>query len=531
MEEKTISIEDYEVRYDDVVGVKTLSLDSYRLAYLRDIGVERLIDPARTKPNYGSFYYQYDNPSEKEIEPEFDFKKVFLFYHNEPLIERALIKRLDLMFKAGWKLMGSKPKVTSYVQKRLTEICIASEVTLDLLLRDLMLNLYKYSNVFIYMERDRKKSSGKSRRLKLRPKEKKEVVDPVASFTLLSPLVMKPSINREGKIIKWTQYDVESGRKILRRYKPTDIVHLAINKETGFIWGKPMILSVVPDVEALRRMEENVQMLLAHHIFPLYQYMVGTEERPAVNFPDGTSEVDYVKRLVQSLPTQGVVFTPERHKIEVVSDSKALDASEYLRYFKDRVYLGLGVASVDMGEAGTSNRGTAITISQNLKDSIQADQKVFSELFNLHIIRPILMESKMTIDLAEAFNSVGLGLLTIDADEKIKRENHALTLYTGGIVSQTEAREMSGHDPMDEDTKVRETFPGFQTQLQAYLTMLNAKLQPTKTAEGAVKPPTIPAEQEAVFRKALTSIRPENSGGSKLDPKKTTNSQESETAE
>ena len=60
-----------------------------------------------TKPDYvdrGSFYFKYDR--ERVVNPEFDFQQVFTYYHNEPLIERAISKRVSLMFKNGWKIVG-----------------------------------------------------------------------------------------------------------------------------------------------------------------------------------------------------------------------------------------------------------------------------------------------------------------------------------------------------------------------------------------------------------------------------------------
>ena len=528
MEELNLTRDDGLVRPHIITNYR-----DYRDSILKDLGIERLIGATSQMAPVGSFYYKLDGNNKKEIEPEYDFKKAFLFYHNEPMVEKALTKRLDLMFKAGWKVTGTKNKVVNYVKKRLTQICMTSGTTLDLFLRELMVNLYKYSNVFICKVRDEKLSSGKMRKIN------KTKIEPVAAYKIISPLVMKCVVNKEGKVIEWRQYDISSQPKIIASYNPNDIIHLTCNRETGFIWGKPMVLGVIPDIEALRRIEENIQILLAHHIFPLYQYKVGTENMPATYYPDGTSEVEVVRSAVQSLPTQGVVFTPERHEIKVVSDSKTMDAEEYLDYFKNRVYLGLGVSSVDMGAGDTANRGTAITISQNLKDAVQSDQKLFAEEFNYTIIRELLQESPFVLDLNNAFESVGLVFQTVDSDEHIKRENHALTLYTGGIITLTEAREMASREPITEETQMSETYPGFQAKIEAYLqahsAAVSAAATPTTTTNStsstgstSVKKTSADPKASAVFRKALTIVKPENSTGSKIDPKKTTNSEDAE---
>lgn len=858
-----ITLEEFLAKGDMRSPVKISSVAAYRKQLLKDVAVERLIEPPAS-PNYGLFYYKTHSNTIPYLEPEYDLRKVHLFYENESLIERSIIKRLELMFKAGWKITGNKERIVNYINKRITEVCLAGGTTPQLFLRELITNLFKYSNVFLVKIRDKKRSSGTVRKMYGDGKP----VEPIAYYQVISPLVMKPTLDKDGgKIVRWTQFD-PNGWQIIQSFPVSDVVHMTMNKGTGYIFGKPLILSVIPDVEALRRMEENIQMLVAHHIFPLYQYAVGTEERPAVYYQDGTSEVDIVKQAVISLPTQGVVFTPERHKIEVVSESGSMDALPYIEYFKNRVYLGLGVSSVDMGESNcydkytmtltengwkyyhqidhttekigtynpdtkqiefhianyryvgnhsgnmialkgkhvdikvtpehmmwvgnrgsgdwrlvpakellglkefliidkaengllqskdtsvidmttignrayqtkdimslggwfvsegcldtyrerekryrvyifqknpvycleirsllirmgvsfaedvckkngvhrfiihgkamysfikmnfghkahhkfigntvkfmnsghkefivaalhgdgtagkglesvwtyytvseqlakdmvemslyaglrakytktnqvgkslrpgncgyiyrvfidlsrksnshriltvnhvqqeqyddvvycynvpnhlfitmrngkpaiqgnTANRSTAITISQNLKDSVQADQSIFAELFNLHIIRELLLESPFSMNLIDAFQSVYIQFFPVDIDEKIKREIHGMTCYQGGILTINEARAELAREPIGDDKIINETAVGISTKMQAYLTSLGASLTPMK--EGETKPKLSSAEEEAVFRKSLTTLRPENSTGAQLDPKKRTN--------
>lgn len=487
-------------------------------------------------PNFGSFYVK-KLMDEMEIDPEYDLKQVYLFYHNEPMIEQAIKKRVELTFKNGWKIVGEKKKVTDYAKRRLNEVCVVGKTTPEIFFRELFANLIKYSNSFAYKVRDEDNSTGSTRRMRMRKKK----TTPIATYQIISPLLLKPVLDGEGRIKKWAQYAVD-GVTRLRYINPDDIIHFAINRESGYIFGKPMILSIIPDVEALRRIEENVQMLIAQHLFPLYQYIVGTETAPATYFPNGESEVEVVKKMVVSLPTQGVMFTPERHTIKSVSDAKSMDVVDYMEYFRNRVFLGLGVSSVDMGISDTSNRGTAVTISQNLKDSIGADQKIFSELVNLHILRELLMESKFNMDFMSAFTEVGLRFMTIDTDELIKRETHILSLYVGGVITHDEVRDLLNHDPITEDQLLDNTQLGFKAKLEAYIASVNAALTPkpapaapsssstgAKTAaKPAAKKASISTKKDPVISKALTILKPQNSLGSMLGPKRTTNSEEGE---
>lgn len=508
-----------------------VSLTFYGQFSMRKIyeNLKDFIEPRKLQniryPEFGSFYAKKLS-GEMEIEPEYDLRQVYMFYHNEPMIEQSIKKRVELTFKNGWKIVGDKKKIVDYIKARLNQVCIVGKITPELFFRELLTNLYKYSNAFAYKVRDGENSAGSTRRLRLRSKKK---IQPVATYQIISPLLLKPWVDQEGRIIKWAQYAVD-GITRLRFISPDDIIHFAINKETGYIFGKPLILSIVPDVEALRRIEENIQMLIAQHLFPLYQYMVGTETAPATYFPNGESEVEVVKKMVVSLPTQGVMFTPERHTIKAVSDAKSMDVYDYMEYFRNRVFMGLGVSSVDMGISDTSNRGTAVTISQNLKDSIGSDQKIFSELVNLHILRELLLESKFNMDFMSAFTEVGIRFMTIDTDELIKRETHALTLYVGGATTHNEIRDKLNYGPITEDQLLNETQPGFKAKLEAYVASVNSALTPKPAAAasagtGQAKPAP---KKDPVMSKALTMLKPENSLGSMLSPKRTTNNEEGE---
>jgi hypothetical protein len=59
----------------------------------------------------------------------------------------------------------------------------------------------------------------------------------------------------------------------------------------------------------------------------------------------------------------------ERHEIKAIgAEGRALRAEGYLSYFKQRIFAGLGVSAIDMGEGDTSNRSThrLLNISGNI---------------------------------------------------------------------------------------------------------------------------------------------------------------------
>jgi len=516
--------------YDQLLETKLMephSFENGRLVVVRRTDfMDKVSMRSITKPDYvdrGSFYFKYDR--ERIVNPEFDFQQVFTYYHNEPLIERAISKRVSLMFKNGWKIVGKDKSLVKQINERFFEKCLISGKTPTSFLIELCELLLRYSNAFIYKKRVASEETNESGVVY---KVGKKIIKPTTTYQLISPLVMKPKLDKDGRIIQWLQYSVDKSREVAK-YNPNDIIHLHMNRETGFIFGKPKILSIVQDVDALRIIEENVQMLIAIHLFPLYQYIVGTEERPAKILPNGTTEVDAVQEMVESLPTQGVIFTPERHKIQAVSTDSVMDVNPYLSYFKNRLYTGLGVSSVDMGEGDTSNRGTAVTISQALKDSIGFDQTLISEMLNATILKDIILEIPGTKnELVQLLMSTNFRFLTIDVDEKIKKETHAQALYNSGAISHNEMRDAVNQDPwVSEQDLIDNTTTGIKFKFQVVLAELAAKLksQMTTASAGGTEPKTSAAKSSASTERYTSNIlRPENAQGKKLDPKRLTNS-------
>jgi len=171
----------------------------------------------------------------------------------------------------------------------------------------------------------------------------------------------------------------------------------------------------VNDFEGIGQLvrEENIELLIYQTLFPIFQYKVGTETKPAgdIRLADGTviSEVDYVRSQIAMMPSEGGIVTPERHDIEFIgAEGKALKAREYLDYFKTRVLSGLGVSSVDMGEGDTANRATANAMSTSMIDSVKDFQDIIEETINSEVIKELLIESTFSFDVLDDENIVTL---------------------------------------------------------------------------------------------------------------------------
>lgn len=359
----------------------------------------------------------------------------------ESYVRQAFNKHVELCLKEGYDISSRDEKATSYIKRRLKEMADVSGVTFDMLLRSIATNLVAYSNAFITKVRDSEKSSGSSIR-----KTAEESLPPVAAYFPMDPTSIQIKRDYHGRVLKYLQR--VPGNPIMPQFLPENIVHFHYNKKEGFAFGTPYVVPVLDDIRSLRRLEENVEMLISQNLFPLYQYIVGTENSPAEIYEDGTTEVDVVKNQIERMPTEGSIVTPERHDIKVLgADGKAMDAEKYLKYFEKRVLAGLGMSDVALGRGDTSNRATAATLDKVMTDRCKDYQDVIESFVNEYMFKELLNEGGFIVDEKED-TFVKLKFREIDIDSMLKIQNHAVFKYEHHAISETEMREELTMDPV-----------------------------------------------------------------------------------
>lgn len=378
-------------------------------------------------------------------QPEYDLVETGRVADTESLVERAFEKKEGLMFKEGWEFVGKNPKTVQYIKERLSQMDEVTNYPHRLLFEEIGSDLVRQHNAYLVKVRNKKASGGKVRKLF----GQKRSIEPVAGYFLMPASTVEIKRTQSGKVVQYRQKVRVSGK--IKEFPAENVVHFYSNRKQGFMIGTPPLIPVIDDIRALRRIEENVEMLIYQHLFPLYHYKVGDIKAPARTYPDGTSEVDAVKQEVEYLPAEGAIVTSERHSIEAIgAESKALRAETYLKHFKQRVFSGLGVSPVDLGEGDTSNRSTAETLSRNLVDGVKRYQQIFAKFVNQYIIRELLLESIFDDPLSEE-NIVKIKFKEIDFDSKIKAENHAMNAFTNHALTHAELRQAMGMEPMTDE--------------------------------------------------------------------------------
>jgi hypothetical protein len=416
-------------------------------------------------------------------QPEYDLAEIGRIADVESYVQRAFIQKEGLMFKEGWEFIGKNPKTIKYIKTRLRQIAQASGFSTDALFRGLGTDIIGSSNSFLVKVRDEKKSGGQIRKVPGTSKKLK----PVAAYFPMNAATVFFKRNDNGRIMQYQQ-SVPSGLK--RKYPVDNVIHMKFRQKPGFIIGTPILIPVIDDIRALRRVEENVEMLVYQHLFPLFHYTVGTEKAPADSYADGSTEVDRVRMEIESMPAEGMIVTPERHSIEAIgAQGRALQVEGILKHLKKRVFSGLGVSSVDMGEGETSNRATADNMSRNLVDDVKNLQKVLTEQINVLIINELLLESAFDDPLSED-NIVVVQFHEVDLDAKIKVENHAINAFEGHAITHDELRSKFGKEPMSDG----EWENGYWKKIQEPMTLMQSVDEPFLNTGAIVRNPNTPQE-------------------------------------
>ena len=409
----------------------------------RDALQNRHLNAARNKAKVIGLRLLYGSKISGVMSPEFDLEECAAVYDAEPFVSAAIRRQLNIWFKQPFVFTSIERKLADYINQRFMDMSYVSGIPTEKLFKMIVRDLLKYSNAFLIKYRDIS-LSGIAKAKPGRPV-------PVAAYFPASALNMFPMYNN-GRLVSWIRY-LDNGAGAVE-LDPRDVVHFTLELEPDFMFGKPRTLGAVEDISALRRIEENVEVLLQKYLFPLFQLTVGTPEAPAQYLPDGTSEIEIGRMMIEEMQQEGMLIGTERHKLEVIgAKSQAMDARYYLAHFKSRVMTALGVSPLDMGEGDTANRSTADNISQNLKERVLDDQREFACQVRQFLVTDLLLEHPEDISVVRNLEKIKLHFPEVDVDNKIKKENHSINLWNNGGLTEDEFREELGRLPIDSDVQ------------------------------------------------------------------------------
>lgn len=417
-------------------GVRLRTISEAPAATKRDpkkVAVTRLGQAIKSAGGSGDFE---DSPV--------DLAEIGRAYFTDSYIRRAVDKHSALMFKNGWELSGKNDQAVQYVWTRLKLMAEATGQSIDALLQELTDNLILYGNAYSVKARAKTGSLPSGVTATGYSSNK-----PIAGYFSLP--AQQVTINRDdtGKIIAYQQSSGSGGEGV--EFKPEDIVHFAYRRPSGRAYGVPFIFNALDDVKLLRQIEENVARLIYRNLFPLYLYKVGID-KPGFEATD--EEIETLREEIRNIPVDGALVVPERHNIEVVgSQGQAIDANGYLKYFRQRVFSGLGVSDTIMGISDTANKSTSDNQSADLNDTVKDFQKTFADIAKFSIINELLFEGGYD-PIMNPDDEVDFVFHEIETDAKIKRENHVMQLFMQNGITFEEMRQMLGQDTQIDESRL-----------------------------------------------------------------------------
>ena len=366
--------------------------------------------------------------------PSYDFDVLKRAIEVEPYLRRCRDRYVEMIWKNGYDFVGDNVEAVNYIKRRFREIAYVTQKPTRVLFEEMSRDLVTYYNCIVIKIRDDSSSSGSARKFYA------QNVAPVAGYFVADinyTMIKYDPFTRH--IIGYT-YINPYGYE--RDWDFRDVIHMYIDRPAAKFFGQPVMTTVLDDVRALRRMEENVEILVFQHTIPLYQYIVGTEEKPC---RDG--EVGQVKDEVEQMLTQGMLITPDRHKIVALgAQREALKVENYLEYFKTRILIGVGQSPASLGDIGGTTRSNANISIKSVIDAATRFQSTIKTYISDILIDELLREGGF--DPFKLEDKVDIYIPEIDLDDKIRKEVHIMALYQGGLLDEDEARKELGRDPI-----------------------------------------------------------------------------------
>jgi len=393
------------------------------------------------------------NPLERDLYLDtrqhiYDFREILEAEDVDSYVRSTFRLTVETAMRQGYKFTGKNPELVRLIEKRHKIIARKSRTNLYSMIEQAASSLTKFNNCFFVISRLGSKSFETSVFKPYRHEGK--VLNPIGGLFYTEPQHMFPELDN-GRIVKWHYENTDTGAMKLD-IPPEDVIHIYWDKKGDSILATPWILPALDDVRILRRMEEYMGVLIEKNLFPLYQYKVGSKDKPAVVAYDegGSSEVQSVEAAMGGiLPTQGVVFTSERHEVLAIDSKSPLDLSKYLEYTEKRALAGCMLSEVELGRGATANKGTATTINKNRVNTCTRLHMILTSFWNDLVTYSLLKE--LGVDPYDATNAVYLEFNDIDTEEQRARETHSIQKWSANGITHPELRLELGEKPLEDD--------------------------------------------------------------------------------
>lgn len=368
--------------------------------------------------------------------PEYDLEEIKQAAESDSYIKQALSKYTYLIYKAGYTIKSENEAASEYIKTRFRIMSFATEKPMDILLQEISDDLMKFSNAFLVKSR----VDNIMKSVKVSPVFGNK---PVGGYYRVDPSLITIKRNDSGQVIGYKQ--TVNGKE--KTFNKQDVIHFYMDKDPNNAFGTPRISAALEDVKLLRRIEGNVISLIYRFSIPIYHWIVGL---PQTGMQATDPEIEDLKTEIESMALDGSIVTNERTQIKTVgAEGSALDASNYLKYFEQRVFTALGVSESQMGRGGSKK--DADSMEAQAHDVVKHVQRTMSIFIENYIINELLLEGGFDPIMNEddivhyVFNEISL-------ETKVKLENHEILKFQSNVTSLEETRRSLGRkEEVDEE--------------------------------------------------------------------------------
>jgi hypothetical protein len=366
----------------------------------------------------------------------YTFEDIQNGYLADSYIHQAVSKYSEKITREGHYLAGQNQQAIEYIKTRLDMMTAATGVYWEMPIMQAIRDYVKFGTGFLIKVRMSKTSNifgQKKKGMRRTGAAPGSTKAPVGAYFAASVTTLTPIVDSSNKLKTWRQtvgsttvdFDVE------------DCLVWAYDKQPGYLFGLSHLVSVLDDVRALRDCEEMIIHLIFKSLNPLIHHSV----------PDTTgtglgdqSDVDRAASQHNVSAVNGYIVTPPNHTITAIGmESKALRAEGYLGLLKHRVYAGLGVSDLVMGDATTTSAGATEGFSAVMNDRVRFYQREIADYITYGIIWELLIEGGFNPIIDER-DRVYWKFNEVDVDRKIREEAHELLLYQGNLITEDEVR-------------------------------------------------------------------------------------------
>lgn len=490
---------------------------------------------------------------------KYNFGDLYAAYTKETYFKVAVDKYVEGIVQRGFHYDSKTQQAVDYIRKRVREMGITSSKGIRDILRDLAFSLLVFGNAFLVRVRDPKRSSGLShnwrgkdvkpisgwyvadpRRVVIREKRRGTGIEYLIVPRKVRPIRSRienvwaflrnlPGLSSTSSVLRYGTSGLLDSEEDAIILKEEDVEHIRYHHTPGEKWAMPPFWPVLDDINILRSTETAVDLLIYQFGSLLIHVQVSNPTRSlaqaAMTRPARKEDIDDMKAKLDEMESNGFIVTGDHVDMEVLQVAgNILRLGEYLEYFKGRVFSGLWISPVIIGESGKGmSRSVADTIVDEKISKMIEIQSILSTAVDALFIE-FLLEAGLSYGQANRENVVTtLVFDDVDIELELKKRESTLRLWEAGLLTEHEGRRYLGLDEMTDEER-EFTYPRIvkehliQVEQEAKMGVVMAQAQVALSRAKAARSKSSPAS-----RKAANKITPANQHGRKLNSKKAVN--------